>query len=169
MNVEHVLRRRLPWLIVTTVLIGVAGLALVAERDMASAHDLENRSHSRDVALAVARSAAVAFTSYDYRHLDKSFARLRAVATNDFYQQFLQAADQLTPLILGKKASSAGKVVDIAIQDEPGRGSAMVLVAADATVRNTDVPQGAVQRFRLRIALTQVDRGWRVKAITPVV
>lgn len=169
MNFRVVSRRTWLLLAVAIMLIGVAGFAVASERDFASAHAIDSRSHSRDVVIAVARQAAIAFTSYDYQHLDQSFKQLQDVATSDFYQQFLQAADQLRQIMLQKQASSSGKVVEIAIQNDPEGSSATVLAAADATVRNADVPQGAVQRFRLRIELNQVDRVWRVKAITLVV
>lgn len=123
----------------------------------------------REAAIDVSRVAALAFTTYDYKEVDASFDRLRGTATTEFFGQFTKASAQLRPLILKKKASSAGKVLAVALEGDVDAGRASVIVAVDATVKNTDLPKGAVQRFRLRLNLKQVDGGWRVEQITPVV
>ena len=161
--------RLLSTAIVAILVVSSTGLGVVAQRNLASAKAIESRSGSRDAVVDVAREAAVAFTSYDYRSLGQTFSRVQAVATKDFAQRFAQASNQLKPLIRKKKASSTGRVLAVAVQDDPNRNSAAVLVAADATVRNTDVPQGAVQRFRLRLELKREGHEWLVQEITPVV
>jgi Mce-associated membrane protein len=161
--------RRAVTVLIVPMLLGALLLGVVAQQNIASANAIEARGSSRDAVVDVAREAAVAFTSYDYRSLDRSFSRLAALATKDFDEQFVQASTQLKPLIAKKKASSTGRVLAVSVLKEPSSTSAAVLVAADATVRNTDVPRGAVQRFRLRIELRQVGGKWLVKEITPVV
>lgn len=124
---------------------------------------------SRETALDVSRSAALAFTTYNYKEIDASFDRLRDSATNEFFGQFTKAGAQLRPLIIKKKASSEGKIIAAGLEGDMDAGRASVIVAVDATVRNTDLPNGAVQRFRLRMNLKQVGDEWRVEQITPVV
>ena len=169
MKLPVVLSRRSVTVLIVTLLLSAAVLGALAQRNLASTRGIEARAGSRDTVVDVAREAAVAFTSYDYRSLDRSFARLTAVATKSFAQQFVQASTQLKPLIAKKKASSTGRILAVSVLDDPNKTSAAVLVAADATVRNTDVPRGAVQRFRLRIELRRVGDRWLVKEITPVV
>lgn len=169
MILERFPTRRTSVIAVVALLLGAVGLVVFALRSNASADSIQRRSAERDAVVDVSREAAIAFTSYDYRDLAKSFSRLEAVATKDFAEQFKQASNELTPLILKKRARSSGRVLAVSVEKSPETAIAGVLVAADATVRNVDLPKGAVQRFRLRIELERQGGSWLVKSITPVV
>lgn len=153
-------------------LAGLVVLALVAGTVVGVQHlrRADDEQESRDAALSTARRAATAFTSYDKADLDASFAAVLTLGTPRFREQFRGAGEQLRPLIAEKQASAKGAVLAAGLErweDEAGRAS--VLVAADAVVTNVDFPQGASQRFRLRVELRRIDDRWLVDAITPVV
>jgi len=162
--------RRSPWglagVAAAAVLLVLTVLSVSSGIDLRSLSTEESR---RESALDVSRDAALAFTTYNYQEIDTSFDRLRGAATDEFFGQFTKASAQLRPLIMKKKASSEGKILAVALEDDLDTDRASVIVAVDATVKNTDLPKGAIQRFRLRLNLKQVGGGWRVEQITPVV
>lgn len=161
---------RSPWALAgVSAAIVLTGLTVFSVANGVEVRALAADESQRETALDVSRSAALAFTTYDYREIDVSFDRLRGTATNEFFGQFSKASAQLRPLILKKKARSEGKVLAVALEGDVNAGRASVIVAIDATVTNTDLPKGAVQRFRLRLNLKQVDGDWRVEQIIPVV
>ena len=93
-----------------------------------------------------------------------------ALATDDFSRQFTAASGQLRPIITEKKATARGEVLGVGVERyEQDEDTATVLVATDATVTNAEFPDGALQRFRLRVTLERGSSGWRVDEITPVV
>lgn len=159
-------RRRPAALVAVLVLAAVAVLAVSALQ----LRGVSSREEDRDELLGTARQAAVAFTSYDHADLDSSFDAVLALATDQFSQQFTAASAQLRPIITEKKATARGEVLGVGLERyEEGEDTASVLVATDATVTNTEFPDGALQRFRLRVTLERGSSGWRVDEITPVV
>lgn len=160
-------RRRWPTaLVAVLVLAAVAALAVSALQ----LRGINSREEDRDELLGTARQAAVAFTSYDHADLDTSFAAVLALATDDFSRQFTAASGQLRPIITEKKATARGEVLGVGVERyEQDEDTATVLVATDATVTNAEFPDGALQRFRLRVTLERGSSGWRVDEITPVV
>lgn len=163
-------RRRRPtaaWALVALLVVAAVAAGVVSGLQLRAT---DSRQEDRDELLGTARQAAVAFTSYDHTDLDDSFAAVLALSTDEFSKQFTAASDQLRPLITEKQASAKGEVLGVGVERyEEGDDTATVLVATDATVTNTEFPEGALQRFRLRVSLERGDSAWQVDEITPVV
>jgi Mce-associated membrane protein len=165
-------RRRFPrWLTRTTVsavlAVVVIAAAVVFAVFLSKASSRDSVTSQRESALASARQAAVNFTSYDYRHLDADYKRVRDGATGAFKADFDKQSKVLAQVIQQSKAVATGQVVDAAIVSA-GSSDATVLVAVDDTITNTQAPKGVVKHYRLRIDLKKIGGQWLVANVQPV-
>lgn len=166
---DGVRRRRRPSRTVVSVVLAIVVIALgvVFAFFAHAAAQRDDAGDQRGSALAAARQAAVNFTSYDYRHLDQDYQRVRDEATGAFRTDFDKQSKVLAQLIQQSKAVAKGQVVDAALVTA-GSGAATVLVAVDDTITNTQAPKGVVKHYRLRIDLKKVGGSWRVADVQPV-
>lgn len=118
-------------------------------------------------ALAAGRSAAVAFTTYDYRHLDTDLARVTERSTGTFRTQFTSALGALTEAIKQAKGVSTGRVTYAALLRRTGQ-SAVVVAAVDASITNSATPKASTRRYRLQITLDRSSGSWLISQIAPV-
>lgn len=145
-------------IVAAAVLLGVYASRLSARSSV---------SDAQGAALAAARTAAVDLTTYDYRHLDRDFQRVRAVSTKGFAAEFDKEAAALQQLIGQTKAVAAGRVVDGAVVDGT-TSSATVLVAVDDTVTNTQAPKGVVRHYRMQLTMSHQHGSWLVSGVQSV-
>lgn len=154
------------WLLPLVALIALAAVAGavwtgLSVRDERSADDADRS------ALAVGRDAAVAFTSYDHRHLEEDLARVSDMSTGAFREEFSAALGSLTAAIKEAEGVSVGQVTDAGLV-RSGDESAVVMAAVDATVTNTSTKQPSLRRYRLQITLTRDGDDWLISDISPV-
>ncbi|MFJ8198500.1 hypothetical protein [Streptomyces sp. NPDC096152] len=128
---------------------------------------------ARTEALAAARKAAPVVLSYDYRHLDRDFARARASLTGAFRQQYLKT----TRTVVGPTAKKYHGVVKatVAAPSDGGDPAASVVSAAPDRVvallfvnqvtRSTQVDGSRLDLNRVRMTLTRTPSGWKVSAV----
>lgn len=128
----------------------------------------ERESADRDRAvLAAGREAAVAFTSYDYRHIDEDLDRVTGKSTGEFRDQFTKALGALTAAIKKARGVSTGEVTHAGIV-RISNTSAVIIAAVDAQITNKDTKGPSMRRYRLQITLNRVDEDWLIANIEPV-
>ncbi|MFJ8532804.1 hypothetical protein [Streptomyces sp. NPDC093591] len=164
-------RRRL-----LTVVLGVllvAGLIAVAVlgRQYGDARQSES---ARAEALAAARKAAPVVLSYDYRHLDKDFAKARAHLTGAFREEY----GKTTKTVVGPTAEKYRGVVKATVAapatDGAPAAASVVSASADKVVvllfvnqvtESTQVSGPRLDLNRVRMTMTRTADGWKVSAV----
>lgn len=131
------------------VLIGLLTTAGVLGRQWYDHRQLDN---ARQQALAAARQATVDFVSISATSIDRDMQRISDHATGEFKDEFTQDMPQVRAAVLENKVDSHGAVLRAAIVSAT-RSSAVVLVAVDATVKNTNAPDGRLSHYRIRVTL----------------
>ncbi|CAM5524457.1 hypothetical protein [Streptomyces aurantiogriseus] len=128
---------------------------------------------ARGQALAAARKAVPAVLSYDYRHLDRDFARARTHLTGDFREKY----GATTETVVGPAARKYHGVVKATVVEPSGGGApaasvvsaspdrAVVLLFVNQVTRSTQVTGSRVDLNRVRMTLTRTSEGWKVSAV----
>jgi Mce-associated membrane protein len=150
-------------LLVVAMLVCVAGAGWTARS--VRAERAQDRADT--AALAAGRDAAVAFTSYDYQRLDDDLARVAAMSTGTFKQQFSDALAALTDAIKAAEGVSEGRIVYAGLKSRRG-DVAVVLVAANASITNNSSTETSTRRYRLQITLNRASGSWLISDIAPV-
>lgn len=153
---------RAPLLAVVTLAL-LAGAAWTAV-DVRRERDAQDRDAA---ALSAGREAAVAFTSYDYRHIDDDLDRVASRSTGDFRQQFTKALGALTAAIKKAHGVSRGEVTQAGLV-RSSADTAVVMAAVDASITNRSTQGTSTRRYRLQVTLTLVDDAWLISDISPV-
>lgn len=163
-------RWRLPAVVLGVVL--AAGLVAVAVLGWRY-REGQQVEEARGQALAAAQRAAPAVLSYDYRHLDRDFARARTYLTGAFRDQYLKT----TRTVVGPTATKYHGVVTATVAAPTGGGSpaasvvsaapdkVTVLLFVNQVTRSTQVPGPRVDLNRVRMTLTRTSAGWKVSAV----
>lgn len=102
---------------------------------------------------------AQTLTSIDSNRVDENFTRVLNGATGEFKDMYTKSSMQLRQLLIDNKATAHGSVVDSAIQSK-SKDKVVVLLMVDQTVSNTALPDGRVDRSRMKITMDKVDGRW---------
>ncbi|MFE5752369.1 hypothetical protein ACFQ7I_01410 [Streptomyces massasporeus] len=133
----------------------------------------QRADQAREEALAAARKAAPVVLSYDYRRLDRDFARARAHLTGDFRDEY----GRTTKTVVGPTARKYHGVVKAEVVEPAGGGApaasvvsaapdrAVVLLFVNQVTRSTQVTGSRVDLNRVRMTLTRTSGGWRVSGV----
>jgi Mce-associated membrane protein len=163
-------RRRL-----LTALLGVllvAGLVVAAVLGWQS-WDARRTDTARSEALAAAQKAAPIVLSYDYRHLDRDFARARTHLTGDFRDEYAKT----TKTVVGPTATKYKGVVKATIAAPTSGGSpaasavsaspdkVVVLLFVNQVTESTQVSGSRLDLNRVRMTMTHTGDGWKVSAV----
>lgn len=128
---------------------------------------------ARGEALAAARKAAPVVLSYDYRHLDRDFARARTHLTGSFRAEY----GRTTTKVVGPTARKYHGVVKATVAAPVGGGlpaasvvsagpdKAVVLLFVNQVTTSTQVTGSRMDLNRVRMTLTRTSEGWRVSAV----
>lgn len=159
--------RRIPS--VTSILAALLAVGLLAGAGWTGLEVRQVRQDNAadDAALDAGREAAVAFTSYDYRHLGEDLRRVEDMSTGRFRDQFTEAMGSLTESISSAKGVSVGRVVYAGLR-ERSENTAVVLAAIDASITNTSSPRPSTRRYRLQITLNDETGRWLIADVAPV-
>jgi Mce-associated membrane protein len=151
--------------LVTAILVAVllAGAAWTA-KDVVDQRSDERLNAS---ALAAGRDAAVAFTSYDYRHINQDLDRVTSESTGTFRQQFSKALGALTAAIKQAHGVSRGTVTQAGLV-RSSAAAAVVIASVDAQITNSATRGVTLRRYRLQITLNRVAATWLIADIQPV-
>ncbi|MFF5532288.1 hypothetical protein ACFY71_07370 [Streptomyces cinerochromogenes] len=133
----------------------------------------QRAEQARGEALAAARKAAPVVLSYDYRHLDRDFARARALLTGRFREQY----GRTTKTVVAPTAKKYHGVVtaSVATPAEGGAPAASVVSAApdkavvllfvNQVTESTRVSGPRLDLNRVRMTLARTSDGWKVSGI----
>jgi Mce-associated membrane protein len=152
------------------LLVLVAGLVAVALLLTAGLLAVRARSEdrveqARTAALAAAESHAVDLLSYDYRHLDRDFARAGKALTGSFADDYATTTDTVVrPTALEVKAVVTAEVAAASVV-RAAQNKVVVLLFVNQTTTSTRVEGPKVDLNRVRLTLTRVDGDWLVSKV----
>jgi Mce-associated membrane protein len=144
-------RGRLLTVALLVVLAGALAGAGLAGRSWADQRQLDA---GRQQALAAARQTTVNFVSISAATVDADLRRIADSATGQFKDEFTGDMAQIRGAVLENKVDSKGSVLRAAVVSA-SRRSAVVLVAVDATVKNTSAPDGRLSHYRIQVSLAR--------------
>src|SRR2546421_659560 len=100
------------------------------------------------------RRVATDFVSISSSTVDSDLKRISDGATGDFKDEFTRDMPQVRAAVVENKVDSKGTVLRAAVVSGDGR-TAVVLVAVDATVHNTNAPDGRLSHYRIQLSLVR--------------
>jgi Mce-associated membrane protein len=146
---------------VAVVLVLAATAALLVVR----AGSVDRVERARSQAQAAAEAHAVTLLSYDYRHLDRDFARARKVLTGSFADDYATttkrvvrpSAEEVQAVVTAEVASSS-----VVRADE---NRVVVLLFVDQTTTSTRLEGPKVDLNRVRLTLVRSGGEWKVSGV----
>ncbi|MFF4359155.1 hypothetical protein [Streptomyces sp. NPDC001604] len=120
---------------------------------------------ARSQALAAAKKAAPVVLSYDYRHLDRDFARARTLLTGHFKDQY----GKTTKTVVGPTAQKYHGVVKATVPAasvaSASPGKVTVLLFVNQVTQSTQVSGSRLDLNRVRMTMSRTSEGWKVSAV----
>ena len=163
--------------LVPPAIAALVALMLVALAAVAATRSSDRLANSPaglldDGAVASALSAATTdvgtVLSYDYRHLDRDFARAEALLTPTFRKQYLDTTEKGVRPLAGKyKAISTAQVTSAGLVDG-SRDKAVVLVFVSQTATNSQLTAPRLDRARIKATLVRGGDGWLIANLEPI-
>jgi Mce-associated membrane protein len=157
----HTRRWRVAAWSLAVVLLALLAAAGVFARQ---SYDQGQLDTARQQALAAARQATVDFVSISAATIDRDLQRISDYATGEFKDEFTQDMPQVRAAVVDNKVDSHGTVLRAAVVSA-SRTTAVVLVAVDATVKNTNAPDGRLSHYRIRVTLAVQSGRWLVSKL----
>jgi Mce-associated membrane protein len=161
--VDWVRRARGRLTVWAAVVVVVCALVIAAVQGW-QYNDQRRLEEARQQALAAARQTTVNFVTISAATVDRDLKRVADGATGDFKDEFTQGMPQVRAAVVENKVDSHGTVLRAAVVSFD-RGSAVVLVAVDATVSNVNAPTGRLAHYRIRVNLAMVNGVWLVSTL----
>ena len=151
-------------LVVVAGLVAVA-LVLTALLLAVRARSEDRVEQARTAALAAAETHAVDLLSYDYRHLDRDFARAGKALTGSFADDYATTTETVVrPTALEVKAVVTAEVAASSVV-RASQNQVVVLLFVNQTTTSTRVEGPKVDLNRVRLTLTRVDGDWLVSKV----
>lgn len=147
-------------LVVLAVLINL--LSRVDDPDPPPATPLA-RADAREDVLRAASQSALNLTSIDNAEFAADVQRVLEGATGAFRADFEARSKDLEKVLVENKVVSEGKVIEagvVELGEDGNLDTATALVVVDSNVRNTAVPEGRVNTYRMKLQLERVDGQW---------
>jgi Mce-associated membrane protein len=144
-------RARLAVRLLVVALLGALAAAGVFGRQWYNQRQLDT---GRQQALAAARQVTVDFVSISAATIDQDLKRIADGATGEFRDEFTRDMPQVRAAVVENKVQSKGTVLRAAVVSSDAR-TAVVLVALDATVKNTNAPDGRLSHYRIQVSLAR--------------
>jgi Mce-associated membrane protein len=143
-------------LAVVLVLAATAGLLVVR------AESGDRLERARSEAQAAAEAHAVTLLSYDYRHLDRDFARARDVLTGSFADDYATTTEKVVrPSAEEVKAVVTAEVAASSVV-RAGSDRVVVLLFVDQTTTSTRLEGPKVDLNRVRLTMVRSGGEWLV-------
>jgi Mce-associated membrane protein len=156
-------RRRRLFTAVVGVLL-VAGLVAVAVLGWQYREGLR-ADDARGEALAAARKAAPIVLSYDYKHLDRDFARARGHLTGKFRDEYRKTTATVVAPTAEKYHGVVKATVAMASVVSAAPDRVTVLLFVNQVTQSTQVSGSRVDLNRVRMTMTRTSEGWKVSAV----
>jgi Mce-associated membrane protein len=145
--------------LVVAILLVTAGLLTVRARGA------DGVEQARTQATAAAEATAVDLLSYDYRHLDRDFARARSGLTGGFADDYATT----TQTVVRPTATEVNAVVkaDVAASSvvRADRNRVVVLLFVNQTTTSTRLDAPKVDLNRVRLTMDRVHGRWLVSKV----
>ncbi|MGW2719719.1 hypothetical protein [Streptomyces sp. NPDC001492] len=155
-------RRRLLPAVLGVLLVAAVVAAALLGRQYAQGRQAES---ARSQALAAAKQAAPVVLSYDYRHLDRDFARARTLLTGHFKEQY----GKTTKTVVGPTAQKYHGVVRATVPAASVASAApdrvTVLLFVNQVTQSTQVSSSRLDLNRVRMTMSRTSEGWKVSAV----
>jgi Mce-associated membrane protein len=149
------------WLLLV-LLLGTLTAAGVFGRQW---YDQRQLDAARQQALAAARQDTVDFVSISAATVDRDLQRISDHATGEFKDEFTRDMAQVRAAVVENKVDSRGSALRAAIVSA-SRRTAVVLVAVDATVKNTNAPDGRLSHYRIQVTMANQSGRWLISQLT---
>jgi Mce-associated membrane protein len=157
--------RRRPDLLVLGAGVLVVALVLTAAVLTMRARAADRTERARTEAVAAAETDAVDLLSYDYRHLDRDFARAGRALTGQFAEDYAHTTETVVrPTAEEVKAVVKADVVSSSVVSA-GQNRVVVLLFVNQSTTSTRVEGPKVDLSRVRMTLVRVGDGWKVSAV----
>ena len=156
--------RRLDWVllvagVVTLALVLTAGLVALRARTAARTET------ARTAAQAAAESDVVDLLSYDYRHLDRDFARARSHLTGKFVADYTTTTRHtVRPLAPQVHAVVKATVASSSVV-RASENKVVVLLFVNQTTTSTRLDAPRTDLNRVRLTMTRVGGAWKVSKV----
>ncbi|HEY3502547.1 MAG TPA: hypothetical protein VGN37_07110 [Actinocatenispora sp.] len=141
----------------------VAGLVLGAAFGW-DAYRKRQEDTARKAAMSAAKTTVSNFMSVSAGTVDRDLKRTLAGATGDFKREYQNGMDQTKSAVVENKVDAKARVLWAGIVTSKDK-SATVLVAMDATVRNTNAPDGRRAHYRVQVTMAEQNGHWLVSKL----
>lgn len=141
--------------LVLAVTAGVLGSMVAAADD---------RADRRAAAVATAEEVATGMLELDFRNSPETIDRMLAVSTGPLREQLTALSATLTSLLDQGQVSSDGTITAAGIETIDDT-SAQVLLAAQATVRNAELPDGQLRTYKMVVTVQRDGDRWLASAV----
>lgn len=149
------------------VVAGLVAVALVLTAGLLAlrARNEDRVEQARTAALAAAEAHAVDLLSYDYRRLDRDFARAAKALTGSFADDYATTTTTVVkPTALEVKAVVTAEVAASSVV-RAAQNQVVVLLFVNQTTTSTRVEGPKVDLNRVRLTMTRVDGDWLVSKV----
>lgn len=117
-------------------------------------------------ALTAAQQVAVDLTTFDYRKLDESWARLEAESTPSFMDSLAANKSDVEAFDKRMKVISSGTVTASAALPPAADGRVTVLLFVDQRLYSLGSTTGEIQPARIQLVMTQAQGAWLADEVT---
>jgi Mce-associated membrane protein len=156
--------RRSDLLVLVAAVVAVA-LVLTAGLLALRARGEDRVEQARTAAVAAAEAHAVDLLSYDYRHLDRDFARGSKALTGGFADDYATTTEKVVrPTAEQVKAVVTAEVAASSVV-RAAQNQVVVLLFVNQTTTSTRVEGPKVDLNRVRLTMTRVDGDWLVSKV----
>ena len=121
-------------------------------------------SRDRNEVTSRANDFAIANNTYDVVELADYQKRLKGLLTPAYDKQFVKMTDAVFKALESKKQKSGDAKVLGAAVDSIDKDSAVVIVAVDAKITNTDNKAEVLRHFRWKLSFAEPKGNWLVSA-----
>jgi Mce-associated membrane protein len=149
------------WLLLVLLLATLTAAGVFARQR----YDQRQLDGARQQALAAARQDTVDFVSISAATVDRDLQRISDHATGEFKDEFTRDRAQVRAAVADNKVDSRGTALRAAIVSA-SRRTAVVLVAVDATVKNTNAPDGRLSHYRIQVTMADQSGRWLISQLT---
>ena len=149
-------------LLLCLIAAAVLGGLLLQRRDRIATED------ARQQAVAAARTAAGDILGYDYRSVEASIRRARAMTTGAFRTEYDKTATTLLPQSKQLKAIVQATVGSAAVMDASKERVVVLLFVDQATVKQVpgeNTPTTRIDQSRVRMTMSRISGRWLVSEL----
>jgi Mce-associated membrane protein len=119
---------------------------------------------ARNRALAAAKTFAIDFGSYDYRHLDADFREVATRMTASFAKNYTETSNRLKPTFVQYKTQVTAQIQGYGVTSASS-SAATVVVFLDQRVLTSQSTTARIDRNRLEIHLVRQHGKWLVQKL----